>query len=117
MTPRLLTWEEKGTGNPSTMMGGAGVCCDLVRVDLEPMSRASVLLPFSFKKSAHPAPDVIKAGDEGGGRDGSGGFGGDVDLCVISVTVKMDPMVTEDCVLGPQGPGRPAACCCWRRSR
>ena len=102
MTPRLLPWEEKGTGNPSTTMGGAGVCCDLVRVDLEPMSRASVLLPFSFNKSAHPAPDVIKAGDEGGGRDDSGGFGGDVDLCVISVTVKMDPMVSEDCAQGEE---------------
>ena len=32
------------------MMGGAGVCCDLMRVDLEPMSRASVLLPLSFGK-------------------------------------------------------------------
>ena len=45
MTPRLWTWEEKGTGTPSTVMGAAGVCCDL-----EPMSRASVLLPFSFRK-------------------------------------------------------------------
>ena len=25
MTPRLLTLGEKGTGNPSMMMGGAGV--------------------------------------------------------------------------------------------
>ena len=32
------------------MMGGAGVCCDLVMMDLELMSRASVLLPFSFRK-------------------------------------------------------------------
>ena len=47
---RLLTWEEKGTGNPSIMMGGGGVSFDLVRVDLEQMSRASVLLPFSLRK-------------------------------------------------------------------
>ena len=32
------------------MMGGAEVCCDLVMMDLEPMSRASGLLPFSFRK-------------------------------------------------------------------
>ena len=32
------------------LMGGAGVCYDLVRVDLELMSRASVLLPLSFRK-------------------------------------------------------------------
>ena len=44
MTPRLLNLEEKGTGNPSMIMSGAGVCCDLVRVDLDPMSRASVLV-------------------------------------------------------------------------
>ena len=50
MTPRFLTWGEKGTGNPSTMMGGAGMCCDLVMIDLEPMSKASVILPFSFRK-------------------------------------------------------------------
>ena len=50
VTPRLLTWGEKGTGNPLMMMGGAGLCCELVRVNLEPMSRASVLLPLSFRK-------------------------------------------------------------------
>ena len=50
MTPRLLTLEEKGTGNQSMIMSGAGVCCDLVRVDLEPMSMASVLFPLSFRK-------------------------------------------------------------------
>ena len=50
MTPRLLIWGEKGTGNPSMMMGGAGVCWDLAMMDFEPMSRASVLLPFSFRK-------------------------------------------------------------------
>ena len=33
------------------MMGGAGVCCDLESVDLEPMRRALVLLPLSFRKS------------------------------------------------------------------
>lgn len=27
MTQRLLTWGEKGTGNPLMMMAGAGVCC------------------------------------------------------------------------------------------
>ena len=32
------------------MMVGAEVCCGLVRVDLDPMSRASVLLPFSLRK-------------------------------------------------------------------
>ena len=50
MTLRLLTYGKKGTGNPSMMMGRAGVSWDLVRVDLESMSRASVLLPFSFRK-------------------------------------------------------------------
>lgn len=50
MTPRLFTWEEKGTGKPLMMMFGAGLFCDLVREDLEPMSRASVLLPLSFRK-------------------------------------------------------------------
>lgn len=49
---------------------------------------------------AHPAPDILKTGGEGGGGKGSGGFGGDVDLCVISIAVKMDPMVTEDCAQG-----------------
>ena len=65
----------------------------MVRVDLELMSRASVLLPLSLRKFLLP---VFKAGDEGGGRDGSGGFGGDVDLCVVGIAVKMDPMVTEE---------------------
>ena len=51
---------------------------------------------------AHPAPDVFQAGDEGGGRDGRGGFGGDVDLWVITVAVKVDPMVTEDCAQGEE---------------
>ena len=41
---------------------------------------------------AHPAPDVFQAGD-GGGRDGSGGFGGDVNLSIISIAVKLDPMM------------------------
>ena len=50
MTPRLLTWGEKGIGKPSMMIGGTGVHCDLVRVDLEPMSRASVLLLLNFRK-------------------------------------------------------------------
>ena len=50
MTQRLLTWGEKGTGNPLMMMGGTGVCCGLVRLGLEPMSRALVLLPLSFRK-------------------------------------------------------------------
>lgn len=36
--PRPLTWGEKVTGNPSTMMGGTGVHCSLVMMDLEPMS-------------------------------------------------------------------------------
>lgn len=48
MMPRLLTWGAKGTGNPSMMMGGTGVSWVLVRVDLEPMSRASVLSPFNL---------------------------------------------------------------------
>ena len=64
------------------MMVGDGVCCDLVRVDLEPMSRASVIAVKLPEFPAHPAPDVFHAGDEGGGKDGGGGFGGDVDLCV-----------------------------------
>ncbi len=51
---------------------------------------------------AHPALDVFQAGGEGGGRDGSSGFGGDVDLCVIGVAVKMDPMMTEDCAQGEE---------------
>ena len=50
MTQRLFTWAENGMGKPSMMMFGAGVFCDLVRVDLEPMSRASVLLLLSFRK-------------------------------------------------------------------
>ena len=50
MTPKLLTWGEKGTGNPSMMTGGAGVRCGLVRVGLEPITRASVLLPLSFRR-------------------------------------------------------------------
>ena len=32
------------------VMDGTGVCCDLVMMDLEPMSRASVLLLFSLRK-------------------------------------------------------------------
>ena len=42
MTPRLLTWGEKGTGNPSMMMGVAGVC--YLRVALEPLSFRKFLL-------------------------------------------------------------------------
>lgn len=79
----LLTLEEKGTGNPSMMMGGAGVCGDLVTVDLEPMSHASVLLPFNLRKSL--LIQHSKTSDEGGGVDGSGGLG-----------VTIDPMVTEE---------------------
>ena len=44
MTPRLLTLEEKGTGNPSMIMSGAGVCCDLVRVDLDPYGEGGMLV-------------------------------------------------------------------------
>ena len=47
---------------------------------------------------AHPAPDVLQAGDDGGGRDEGGGFGEDVDLCVIGVLMKVDPMMTGLCV-------------------
>lgn len=47
---RLLTLEEKDTKNSSIMMGGAGVCCDLMTVDLKPMCHASVLLPFNLEK-------------------------------------------------------------------
>ena len=50
MTPRLLTWLVKDTGKPSIMMLGGGVVRILERVFFEPMSRASVLLPFSFRK-------------------------------------------------------------------
>ena len=35
-------------------------------------------------------------------RDGSGRFRGDVDLCVVGVAMKMDPMVTEECAEGEE---------------
>ena len=35
---------------------------------------------------------------EGGGRRGGGGFGSDIDLCIISIAMKME--VTEDCAKG-----------------
>ena len=54
------------------------------------------------KVPAHPAPDVLDAGGEGGGRKGSGWFGRDIDLCVISIAMKMDTMVTEDCAQGKE---------------
>ena len=103
VTLRLLTCGDKGTGNQSMMMGGAWVCCDSVRVDLEVMCRASVLLPLNLEEvPAHPAPDVFHAGNEGGRKDGGGGFGGDVDLCVIGIAVKVDPMMMEDCAQGEE---------------
>lgn len=44
------------------------VGCDLVMMDLEPMSRASPSVLLQLEEvPAHPAPDVFKAGDEGGG--------------------------------------------------
>ena len=52
------------------------------------------------KVPAHPAPYVLEAGGEGGGRKGSGGFGVDIDLCIISIAMKMDTMVMEDCAQG-----------------
>lgn len=51
---------------------------------------------------AHPAPDVLKAGGKGGGGKSSGGFGGDIDLCIIGIAVKVDPMMTEDCAQGEE---------------
>ena len=47
MTPRLLTWREGQTEELSMGTVKLGV---LVRVDLEPMRRTSVLLLFSFRK-------------------------------------------------------------------
>ena len=35
----------------SMMMGGAGVCCDLMRVDLEPVSMASVLFTLQTQQN------------------------------------------------------------------
>ena len=101
MTPRLFTWAANGMGKPSMMMCDAGVICELVRVDLEPMSRASVTVKLQ-EVPAHPAPDVLKAGGEGGWGEGSGGFGGNVDLCVIGVAVKINLMVTEDFAQGEE---------------
>lgn len=49
---------------------------------------------------SHSTPDVLKAGGEGCGRKGSGGFSGDVDLCVVCVAVEMNTMVSEDCAQG-----------------
>ena len=89
---RLLTWGEKGIGNPSMMMGGFGA-------DEQGLGFIAIKLR---EVPAHPAPDVFHAGDEGGGRDGGGGFGGDVDLCVIGITVKVDPMMMEDCAQGEE---------------
>ena len=54
------------------------------------------------KVPAHPAPDVLESGGEGGGRKGSGGFGGYTDLCIISIAMKMDTMVMEDCAQGKE---------------
>lgn len=56
------------------------MCCDLVRMDLEPF------LLIQLRVSSRQMM-----------RDGRGWFGGDVDLCVISVAVKTDSMVTEKC--------------------
>ena len=32
----------------------------------------------------------------------AGGFGGDVDMCVIGIAVNVDPMMTEDCAQGEE---------------
>lgn len=65
-------------------MGGAEVCCDWVRLDFKPMSRASILLPLTFRKFLliqdwRSSRQVM--------RDGNGEVGGDVDLCVIGVAM------------------------------
>ena len=74
---------------------------DFVRVALEADEQGLGFIAVKLEEvPAHPAPDVFKAGDEGGGRDSSGGFGGDVNLSVVGVAVKMDPVMTEDCAQG-----------------
>lgn len=50
------------------------------------------------KVPAYPGPGVLEAGGEAGGRRGGGGFGSDIDLCIISIAMKME--VTEDCAKG-----------------
>lgn len=45
MTPKLLTWGEMGTRQPSMQILKGG---DLDRVDLEPINSISLLLPLSL---------------------------------------------------------------------
>lgn len=79
-------------------MWGEGVPesgCRAAGVDLEPTSRASVLLPLSFRKFL-----LIQL--RMSSRQMVREVGGDVDLCVVGVAVKMDPMVIEDCAEGEE---------------
>lgn len=69
----------------------------MARVDFEPMRRASALLAFHFRKFLliqflMSSRQAVR--DEGGNV--SSGSGGDVNLCVVSVAVEMDPLVSED---------------------
>ena len=49
------------------------------------------------KVPAHLAPDVPEESGEGGGRKVNSGFGRDIDLCIISIAMKIDTIVMEDC--------------------
>ncbi|KAJ8409228.1 hypothetical protein AAFF_G00234260 [Aldrovandia affinis] len=69
-------------------------------VDLELMSRDSVLPPLSIRKFL--LIQFLESVGEGDGREGSGWFSGEVELGGISITVEVDTM---DRALGKEDEG------------
>lgn len=71
------------------MTDGTGVCCSLVMMDLALMSGALVL--FNFRKFL-----LIQL--QMSSRQMTGRW--EIDLCVIGIALKMEPMVMEECAQG-----------------
>ena len=85
MTPRLLTWVEGETDELSMAMEKSFI---LERLDLVLIRRISVLSQLSLRKSLENQDLISWRQSErevGGGR---GGFGGEVELGIICITIK-----------------------------
>ena len=91
---RLLTWGEGETVELSIVRKNLSV---LARVDLEPTKRNSVLSLLSFKK-LDVNQDLIssKQSERAVGGESGSGFGGEIELGVIRIAVKLDCVFSED---------------------
>ena len=95
MTPRLLAWGEGETDEFSMEMEKSII---LVRVDLLPIRRISVLSQLSLR-TFWENQDLISwrqsEREVGGGREGCGGYGGRVELGIICITMELNIIFME----------------------